>query len=98
MGTEASSFRERNVLHENQVEQGPSQMEDEQVASQSLFASKSVKQPEKGEAEPTERSYDSASERTPSSHVDNTRKVSPNILQSVCQFESNDNAAESGFR
>ena len=91
MGTGASSLHERNSSHENQVEEGPSQMEDEQVASQSLLASKSVEQPQKGEEQQTEHSYDTAPERTPSSHVDNTRKVPPNILQRMRQFENNDN-------
>ena len=91
MGTGASSLHKRNSSHENQVEEGPSQMEDEQVASQSLLASKSVEQPQKGEGQQTERSYDTEPQRTPSSHVDNTRKVSPNILQRMRQFENNDN-------
>ena len=105
MGTGASSphernssfIHERNSSHENQVEEGPSQMEDEQVESQSLLACKSVEQPQKGAEQLTERSYDPGSERTPSSHADNTRKVSPNILQRMRQFENNDNEAnESG--
>ena len=80
-----------HMVQQEQVEQGPSQVDDEQEASQSLLAGMSVKPPDQINVEQSVRNYEPVPEQTPMAHMENTRKVSPSILQRMRRFEKNDN-------